>query len=162
MEELDFNNREQAIAASEELVKRMAEYRSALQEDRDKAVYFYFEDLKREGPANRTLVPIHAMYRFDENRAAGLNQEERMAIFQRTMSDLDRVVIFCDPCTAPWWGILKLDQLRAVLYAGDLDRAEAIAFDLLIESDHGFPVGQDNDQKHFAELILGQVANGAI
>ena len=53
---------------------------------------------------------------------------------------------------------MKLDQLRAVLYAGDLDRAEAIAFDLLIESDHGFPVGQDNDQKHFAEQILGQVA----
>jgi len=158
MEELDFYNPEQAIAASEELVRRMAEYRSALEEDRDKAVDLYLGELKREGPADRTLEPFHAVYLFDESRTAGKSQEDRVSIFQHTLDVLDRVVMFCDPCTVPWWRIVREVHVRAVLYAGDLDRAEAIAFELLSESDRGFPVGQDNDQKHFAEQILGQVA----
>lgn len=159
MEPLDFISRKQAIAASQDLVRRMEECRLAFEKDRANAVEHYFEELKREDVVNAlSLVPFHAMYRFDESRAAGMKEEVRVMIFQRTMDDLDRAVTFCDPCTAPWWGILKRDQLRAVLYAGDLDHAEATAFQLLAESDQGFPVGRDNDQKHFAEQILGQVA----
>jgi hypothetical protein len=66
MEEFEFDDREQAIATSEELVKRLAEYRSDLHVDRDKAVDFYYEDLKREGPATSLscMPPILTTFEF--------------------------------------------------------------------------------------------------